>query len=246
MTATNDITIITNHSTTEFEKLYNSSRKKEGRSYTDKEIEQLPNIERSHIHYNEWQVRKRSAARLINYLENKNKPLSILEAGCGYGWLSGRLAGIKGSTVTATDINKTELDQSKRVFTGRPNLDFIEGDIRNLKFKNKFDVIIFAASIQYFSSFEEIIEAALWLLNDEGEIHILDSYFYTATEMEKARQRSLSYYRSIGCEEMSEFYFHHSVDSLKEFDHKFLFDPTALKNRLFRKKDPFPWICIKA
>jgi ubiquinone/menaquinone biosynthesis C-methylase UbiE len=227
-----------------FEKLYITSREKENRLYTDGQVEQLPLIEKSHIHYNEWQVRKRSATRLIHYLENKNRPLSILEIGCGNGWLSGRLAAIGNSTITGMDINKTELDQAKRVFIKKTNISFIEGDISGIDFKKKFDAIIFAASIQYFPSFNKIIKDALSLLNEAGEIHILDSHFYKANDIEHARQRTNSYYRSIGYEKMAEFYFHHSVDSLNGFNYKLLFNPSSLKNRLFSKKDPFPWICI--
>ena len=69
--------------------MYLASRKKENRIYSDEQVVQLPFIEPTHIHYHEWQVRKRSALRLIHYLEKKNKPLSILEIGCGNGWLSG-------------------------------------------------------------------------------------------------------------------------------------------------------------
>jgi ubiquinone/menaquinone biosynthesis C-methylase UbiE len=182
----------------------------------------------------------------MNYLENKNKPLSILEAGCGNGWLSGRLAATRDSKLWGTDVNKTELEQAGRVFGDKSNITFIEGDIRDIHFKKgHFDIIVFAASIQYFSSFEKIIPESLLLLKEGAEIHILDSYFYKADEIEAAKQRSLSYFRSIGFEEMAEHYFHHAVDSLDQFDHTLLYDPNSIKNKFFGKKDPFPWICIR-
>jgi 2-polyprenyl-3-methyl-5-hydroxy-6-metoxy-1,4-benzoquinol methylase len=230
----------------DFERLYIASRNKENRVYTDEQVEQLPCIEDAHIHYHEWQVRKRSAGRLFNYLEKKNKPLTVLEAGCGNGWLSARLSAITGSAITGADINKTELDQARRVFGKRTNITFTEGNIADIHFQKKFDVIIFAAAVQYFPSFEEIIGDALPLLNKDGEIHITDSYFYNAAKIEKAKERSVLYYQSIGYGEMAEFYFHHSVGSLSSFNYKLLFNPAALKNKLFRKKDPFPWIRIMA
>src|ERR1700688_525276 len=101
-----------------FEEIYIASRQSESRVYSDEQVAQLPFVEPSHIHYDEWQSRKRSSDRLKNYLENKNKPLSILEIGCGNGWLSARLVAIKNSTVTAIDINRTELNQARRVFSG--------------------------------------------------------------------------------------------------------------------------------
>lgn len=228
-----------------FEKLYIAARKKENRIYSDDQVKQLPRIESSNVHCREWQIRSRSVKRIINYLENKKRPLAILEIGCGNGWLSAKLSTIKDSTIIGTDINKTEIDQAKRLFANKSNVKFKVGDIREIDFKNKkFDIIIFAASIQYFSSFEEIINYNILMLCKGGEIHILDTIFYKANEIEKARLRSLSYYRSIRYEEMAEFYFHHDIDSLNLFDHRLLFNPKALINKLFKKNEPFPWICI--
>lgn len=227
-----------------FAKMYTASRQKENRIYSDEQVALLPFIEPSHIHYEEWQVRKRSGSRLMDWLEHKNKPLFIQEVGCGNGWLSGKLTSLKNSFITGTDINKTELFQARRVFGKKPNLEFAEGDIRTIASDATFDVIIFAAAIQYFPSFDQIIGAALSHLNPAGEIHILDSHFYQTDELEKAKQRSQLYYQSIGYDEMAKFYFHHSFDSLKAFHYKLLFNPLNFKNKLFARNDPFPWICI--
>jgi SAM-dependent methyltransferase len=229
-----------------FEKLYLDSREKENRIYTNEQVALLPTIEPSHVHSNEWQIRKRSAARLISYLRKKNKPVVVLEVGCGNGWLSGMIASLENSKITGIDVNTVELNQAKKVFSGRENLCFEEGDLQMMDPGSKFDFIIFAASIQYFSFFDETIKLALSHLNQAGEIHILDSHFYRLKDLEPARRRSNLYYKSIGQEEMTEFYFHHSWDSLNGFHHKVLYDPSELKNKLLFRKDPFPWIRIKA
>jgi SAM-dependent methyltransferase len=229
-----------------FEKLYLASRGKENRIYSDEQVALLPSIEASHVHYNEWQVRKRSAGRLISYLGKTNKPLLVLEMGCGNGWLSGMVALLENSRVTGIDVNGAELNQAKRVFSGRRNLYFEVGDLKTIESIRKYDFIIFAASIQYFSFFDETIKMALSHLNHAGEIHILDSQFYRLQDLELAKKRSSLYYKSIGHGEMTEFYFHHSWDSLNGFHHKILYNPSGLKNRLLLKKDPFPWIRITA
>jgi ubiquinone/menaquinone biosynthesis C-methylase UbiE len=229
-----------------FEKIYISSRQKENRIYSDEQVAQLPFIEPSHIHFDEWQVRMRSSARLTRYLEKKMKSRMILEVGCGNGWLSAKLANLDDSTVTGIDINKTEISQARRVFREKPNASFAAADLMNVQFDVKFDIIVFAASIQYFSSFDNIIREALSLLEEDGEIHILDSHFYQAKDLERAREGSQRYYQSIGFDIMAEFYFHHSFDSLKNYKHSLLFNPRKLKNRLFAKQDPFPWIRITA
>lgn len=170
----------------------------------------------------------------------------ILEVGSGNGWLSAKLANLEESTVTGIDINKTEINQARRVFRGKTNISFAAADLMNVEFDVNFDIILFAASIQYFSSFDNITREALSLLEKGGEIHFLDSHFYQAKDLERARERSRSYYRSIGFDTMAEFYFHHSFESLKNYRHSLLFNPLNLKNRLFAKQNPFPWIRITA
>jgi ubiquinone/menaquinone biosynthesis C-methylase UbiE len=227
-----------------FEKLYIASRKRESRLYTDEQTGNLPSIEPSHIHHGEWRVRKRSAARLIAYLKSQKRPLSILETGCGNGWLSAKIADIPNAVVTGMDINKTELNQARRVFGNKDNLAFVGGDIRDMVPGKGYDIIIFAASIQYFSSVREILTRAFSLLNMGGEIHLLDSFFYKADEQASAKRRSRLYYSSLGCIDLSAFYFHHTLDSLNDFSYKMLFDPAVFINRIFNKRDPFPWIRI--
>lgn len=229
-----------------FEEIYIASRQSESRVYTDEQVAHLPFIGPDHIHYDEWQARKRSSERLKNYLGNKNKPLSILEIGCGNGWLSAKLATLKNSKVTGIDINKTEVNQARKVFLCMSNLSFNLCGLKDMPVGKKFDVIVFAASIQYFPSFERVVQDAFSFLNNAGEIHILDSHFYYPNELESAKQRSLEYYRSTGFDEMADFYFHHSYNTLLNFKHKIIFSPYSLKNKMFRKNDPFPWICITA
>jgi len=228
-----------------FEEKYISLREKENRLYTDEQVEWLPEIEPSHPHYKEWETRKNSCHKMIQYLRNKKIELNILEVGCGNGWLCHQLSKIPGSNVAGVDINKTELDQAKRVFDHIERVEFFYGGINHEKIRNeKFDTIVFAASIQYFSSLDGIIPAAVQLLSRGGEIHILDSHFYKSSEIEAARKRSFDYYQSLQSAEMSEHYFHHCIDELDEYDHKILYNPDLLRNRFMKNKNPFHWICI--
>ena len=230
-----------------FEEKYISLRKKENRLYTDEQLKWLPEIEVSHPNYKEWEIRKISCNKLIQHLSNKRTELNILDVGCGNGWLCHHLSKIPGSNVAGIDINKTELNQAKRVFDHIENLEFFYGGIDNERIRNeKFDAIIFAASIQYFPSLDNIIPAALQLLHPEGEIHILDSHFYKPSEVEIARQRSFDYYYSLQLAEMTKYYFHHCVNELNPYNHKIFYNPGVLLNRFMKNKNPFPWICIYA
>lgn len=231
----------------DFEKLYIQLRERERRIYTDEEVANLPGIVNNHPHYKEWKMRKDSSQKLIDHLKKKKRPLDILEIGCGNGWLSHKLAEIPGSKVIGTDINFTELQQAARIFYYQPNLNFIYGHAESGLFEDKqFDIIIFAASIQYFASLHKTMWNVLKLLEPNGCIHIIDSPFYTLSELGAAKQRSLLYYESAGFSEMAHWYFHHSLDELKHYNYSTLYDPDSLFNRFLPNKNPFHWVCIKS
>ncbi len=231
----------------EFERLYNSVRRSENRTYTNDEVKMLPFTASSNIHHAEWEQRKRSAEKLIQYLQKKNKPIDILEVGTGNGWLTAMLGKIKNATVTGTDINATELAQARTVFADKTNIAFVRADLRDEYFDDqKFDCIVFAASVQYFQSFTEIMNRAIALLSPEGEVHIIDSFFHRPENIEQAIWRSKAYYEKMGFAAMSGFYFFHSIQELNAFDHTFLFDPESLTAKLFNRNNIFPWIRITA
>jgi len=227
-----------------FEQLYIDVRSREQRVYTDEEVKQLPDISPAHVHYKEWLIRKRSVDKLVTYLTRKNKPLNILEIGCGNGWLAAKLADIAGTKVTALDINKVEIDQAKRVFK-KDNLQFGDYGFEPEQFSwTKFDIILFAASIQYFSPVQEMIAKALSCLSDDGEIHIIDSNFYKADEIEGAKKRTHDYFKSMNSPQMAAYYFHHQLNDLRGFNYRIINDPNSILNKL-TKRSPFYWVRIK-
>jgi 2-polyprenyl-3-methyl-5-hydroxy-6-metoxy-1,4-benzoquinol methylase len=228
---------------TDFEELYLAVRQREKRIYTDDQLRMLPDIDPLHIHAAEWKIRKRSCMRLLLYLFKMNRSLRILEVGCGNGWLSSRLADIPGALVTGLDINEIEIDQACRVFD-KENLDFVYDTFNEDTFSGiKFDMIVFAASLQYFPSAKAIMEQALLLLNTGGEVHIIDTYFYKPEEIGKAYARTGNYYNGLGYPQMAEHYFHHSIDELSGYKHHILLNPDSILN-LLGKKGPFHWITI--
>lgn len=227
-----------------FEQLYFSLREKEGRIYTDEQLLHLPGIEKEHPHFAEWQLRKESYLRLENYLRKRVFPVKILEVGCGNGWLSHRLSFLPGTGITGIDINRIELQQAQRVFTHISNLHFINTTIDTME-PGEFDHIIFAASIQYFSSLRKIIGIARQKLKQRGEIHILDTCFYKEKEVKEAQKRTVDHFDRFGFPGMSAFYFHHSLDELNSFNYEINYEPSFFQRQFYSSKNPFPWICIK-
>ncbi len=226
-----------------FEQLYSGLRQQERRVYTDEELQLLPDIAPRHVHEREWRIRRRSSGRLFRYLSGKRRALNILDIGCGNGWMAARLAGIPQACVRAIDISDTEISQAARVFR-RENLRFMTGVFDPAMFgKMEFDIVVFAASLQYFPRLQDILQQVQQCMATKGEIHILDTPFYSAATVGDARERARRYFAEQGYPGMSDHYFHHLLEELEGFKYRPLFNPRRLYNRL-RYKDPFYWICI--
>jgi len=223
-----------------FEELYSAVREHEKKVYTDAQLQSLPDF---YIHSHEWEIRKRSTNRLLSYLQKKRKFLKILEVGCGNGWLSAKMANLPGTYVTGIDVNHAEIMQASRVFR-TPNLEFIYDSFNENTFDTeRFDIIVFAASLQYFPSVVTILQQAERVLNRGGEIHIIDTPFYETEMVSKAAERCRSYYKDMGIPEMADHYFHHSISEFWGFNYRILLNPDGWFSRLF-KKHPFYWIAI--
>lgn len=229
--------------------LYLSVREKEGRLYSDDVVAQLPSISTAHPLAKEWRARSASAARLTRYLSQRPKPLSILDLGCGNGWLSNLLRR-SGHCVIGLDQNRYELKQAARVFSQQAGLSFLEADVFAAPFvAETFDVILLASVVQYFHDLTVLLSVLLRYLKRQGEIHIIDSPLYSDAERDHAANRSFQYYASLGFPQMAEHYFHHGPSDLRGFRPKTLYQghPLTLRiNQLLGRVDsPFPWIMIE-
>lgn len=227
----------------DFEQLYLQVRSKEGRVFADEELRLLPELPVYHTARQEWKIRKQSARNLLRSFRRQGVQ-HILEIGCGNGWLSNLFCSLPDTEVTAVDINLTELQQAAGVFN-HPNLFFVY-DVFTAAFmpEQQFDVIVFAASVQYFSSLHELLPAALQKLKPGGAIHITDTFFYDSAEaQEQAAARSEDYYTSLGFPAMSNYYFHHMLQELQGYNYQI--KPASGRIRRFSKNSsPFPWIII--
>lgn len=231
----------------EAEKQYLKARINENRIYSDSIVKTLPSINKKYIHYEEWKIRKNSSNKLLSYLSGNKEQKTMLELGCGNGWLSCKLSNIKNSVVIGMDINHLELEQGARVFV-KDNLLFVYANIFDDNLNDlKFDHIILASSLSYFDDLEKLLSRLYFMLNDNGEIHLIDNPAYSAAELESAFQRSTYYYDRLLVPNMSKYYFHHDIlEAVKKYDHEILYDPDSGFNKLRRKilKDnsPFYWI----
>lgn len=229
-----------------FTHLYIGLRLKEGRIYNNREVAALPVVPSSHRYYKEWKIRSDSCNRLLHYIKTHGHICNILDVGCGNGWLTAKLSGVATESVTGIDINSIEIQQARKVFKKIPNLIFKDGDIRSGILRDKkFDLIVFAATVEYFHSLKEIINIALNHLTLQGEIHIIDSHFYKSSQVETAKQSSKKYFTEIGFPEMDDYYFHHKLVDLTPFSFYILNNPDSWLYKLRSQRNPFYWIMIK-
>ena len=228
------------------EQLYLDVRRREGRVPTDEALLQLPHVKTPAALTKEWRWRKRSLERLDRYLNRQygNQPIRLLDLGCGNGWMSNYLASQPEREVWATDLNEQELLQGSRVFQ-KENLRFVYADVLQGTLPGQyFEVIVLAASVQYFPDLKELLTALRRLLAANGTIHFLDSHFY-ATEAERhaARQRSFTYYEQAGVPEMGKFYHHHLWKEAQELGAVNLHRrPDVYLLQRLGYLAPFPWL----
>lgn len=233
----------------QFRDLYLKVRLKERRILDDNVVEQLPYITKQmSVHFKEWKTRARSFEQLRQHVNSSNRPLALMDLGCGNGWMAARLAKSDTLKVSAVDVNVEELKQGARIFQ-QPNLAFYYGNIFDDIFPQaSFDFIVLNACAQYFENIQALIERLFFFLKKDGEIHIIDTPFYTKTTIESAKQRTQSYYNSIGFEKMAMFYHHHALESLSPFSFEVL-SSNNLWSRIYASLRGVPisfqWIKIK-
>ncbi len=228
----------------DFEIAYGSARGSEQRLLPDGMVRQLP---RTHGLWNdkEWRLRARSCERLLAALGEPGSALSILDVGCGNGWLAGRMQA-QGHHVLGVDLFTRELEQGARVF---PNVTFARADLFTTALPcGRFDAIVFAASLQYFPSLEQVVQRSKELLRGKGIIHVLDTVLYaTRSEAQQAMERSKAYFHRIQVPAMADHYFAHSreaLDAHPEIPYEELHGPAWLRRFNQRWGSPFTHLAI--
>ena len=206
-------------------------RKKEGRLYSDSIVKKLPFIDSDHPLKDEWIVREKTYERVSKYISKQSIKM-VLEVGCGNGWLTNAISKKCGCIGAGIDLNEIELRQGARIFGNNEKAIFIYGNIfEDILPSGLFDIIIFAASIQYFGNLSEVIPASLRFLRPGGEIHIIDSHFYDENEIINAKGRTIHYYEELGFPDMAYKYFHHSWNELNHFSYRIM----KVRNNKFAK-----------
>ena len=214
------------------EDLYLKYLKREKRLYIDDEVKLLPYASEKNPHKDEWALKTKSFLRFKDYLSKKKSTLNILELGCGNGWLTGQLAKEFNHNYSCIDTNLVEVEQAARIFA-KDNIQFFYGDITKASLPtNTFHIVIVNSTLQYFSDIDTLFKELFTVSKSYGEVHIIDTPFFKASELMQARNKSLKYFTALGLPDMSKKYHHHTTEELKYFRYQFLYNPALLKNRI--------------
>lgn len=235
---------------------YLTVRERESRVLTDEQVLALPRFtpasEHQKPHQREWQMRRHSFSLFLKYLHRRyaQKPLEILDLGCGNGWMALNLARRPDTNIWAVDVNLPELEQGARLAatSGLTNVRFVFADfLKNTIPEKKFDLVVLAASVQYFPDFAELCKAVQRVLKPDGSLHILDSPFYqTPEQRQTARANTQAYYTGIGVPEMANWYHHHLWQDVEKLGGKNL--NSGMRARILQQVrwlPPFPWVIFE-
>lgn len=127
------------------------------------------NFSRSSKTYDKYaQVQKHMGKKLLTYIENK--PESILEIGCGTGYLSKILVDrYPNAKIDLCDISEEMLKLAEDRLGSKINR-YICGDIEELDLTRKYDLIISNATFQWFNNIEKTLEKLNKSLNKDAVI----------------------------------------------------------------------------
>ena len=91
--------------------------------------------------------------KLLSYVKNKD----ILDCACGIGWGSYLIANVGANHVTSVDLSEEAISAAKNYFN-HPNINFVNGDIDEIKINKKFDIICSFETIEHVQDPEKFLK----------------------------------------------------------------------------------------
>lgn len=207
------------HDPRAFAAAYHEARRRERWTDPDDVVRALPRVAATHPHAAEWRIRAITLERIIGVVRPFGRGARVLDVGCGNGWMSAAIARTCGATVHGVDVTEAEIDQARTAWHDISGVTFSLGSIPSTATSMEpVDVVVFAASLQYFADARRAVEQALAITRSGGLVIVADTPWYDASTIEDARSRSRAHYASIGVPDMTEHYFHHDRAQLNGLD----------------------------
>ena len=104
---------------------------------------------------------------ILKYLDKKD---NVLEAGCGDGYLSDKIAE-RVNTLTSVDISHDRIRKAKKL-TNKHNVRFLKEDITSMNLKQKYDKIICSEVLEHILDYKLAIKNLSRHLEKNGQLII--------------------------------------------------------------------------
>jgi len=124
---------------------------------------------------------------LVDKVWKINKPVNVIDFGCGIGFMGIMLLPLlpKGSTYTGIDINKMLLNEAKDLFENSPyKTNFIETDLITYVPEKKYDVAVCQTVLQHIPNPKKVMEKMKNSVVDGGMIICVEIDTITAITSE--------------------------------------------------------------
>jgi len=141
-----------------------------------------------------------------------DRPLKVLDAGCGDGVNLKMLSGLSNVTLTAVDYNPLRVERAQQAF---PQAHVLQGDLTNLQLDERFDVVLCSQVIEHIEDDDGLLRNLASVLMPDGVLilgtpnegclmarlrnHVLERsilhntdhvHFYTERSLRKTIERS--------------------------------------------------------
>ncbi len=220
-------------------------RKKDNRLWSDVEAEELPKTFFYNLHQAEWKEKSSLAQSLLSYFHHPDRlQSSILEVGCGCGWLSAALAKNHDGPVNGLDIDGVSINQAKKLFQAK-NLRFVEANFFDPAMPQaSFDQLIVMDALMWFPSIPQVIDQAIKYLRPGGEIHFLHHAFLPEKQLASAREKLQGYFQEKQMEAAFDQVHLHSQQELAAYPFERMIRPSWWGG-LMRPQQESPWLRLK-
>jgi ubiquinone/menaquinone biosynthesis C-methylase UbiE len=167
---------------------YSRIRRAEGRGSDDPEYYRaLPFRDLTGRNSGQWSIRARTWRHFENLVltemeKDAARPLDILDAGAGNGWMSYRLA-LREHRPVALDIFSDRGDGLRSIRHYPRQFPCVEAEFDELPFRDAaFDLAIYNCSIHYSTDYRRTLREVRRCLRSSGRVVIMDSPVYKLPE----------------------------------------------------------------
>lgn len=134
--------------------------------YWDNKIEYLRNTRG--LYYNDDYLQF-----LVQCVWKITNPVSIIDYGCGFGYLGLKLLPLlpEGSCYTGVDKGEELIKEARETFSNVPfQTEFISGDIEHLDVEEKYDIAVSHAFLLHMNNSEVILQKMIGSVKDQGKV----------------------------------------------------------------------------